>query len=305
MIENIKGNKKAIHILNRYIEKGFNANLTLQGPKGVGKYTAARKVASDILNCTDNRLDIHPDAMIVSQPEAIKVEIVSKILEFSSLLPVRGNNKVIIIDNAETMSEIVQNKLLKIVEENTTNIFIFVTSKSLLGTIHSRTFNVQFTSLTEDELNEYLKDKKEVPELPLSIYGGSVGRYELLKGGDNSDFASIVKGIIHTLQTMNKKHEILAAFYELKEKDKNEFYSTYKENADLVISFIKEVFFDLYMLKTTGRKSNSINLSRLNALYSLEETEKIYKQAKEHQHLCKDVRYTKNDFFMLIALMAM
>lgn len=304
MIENMKGNKRAIHILNRYIEKRFQANLTLYGPKGVGKYTAARKLASSILDCAENQLDIHPDALIISEAEALKVDTVSEILEFSSLLPVRGKNKVIIIDNAESMSEIIQNKLLKIVEENKSNIFIFVTSKPLLGTIHSRTFNIQFSSLTDKELEDYLEEKQEKTELPISLYGGSIGRYELLKKDEATSFASSMKKVLSTLETMSEKHEILSAFSELKEKDNQEFFSLQKENVDLAICFLKEVFFELYMLKTYGRKSTSIDLSRLDELYSLDEAEKIFNKAKEHQKSCMDVRYTKNDFFMLIASMA-
>lgn len=298
----IVGNRQAVYTLNCYINKKMCANLTLQGPRGVGKYTAARQIACELLGTTEEKLDIHPDSMIYSEEEPLKVEDISNIIEFTSLMPIKGDKKVILIDNAEKMSEAVQNKLLKSVEDNGNNVFIFVTSRELLGTIHSRTFNVAFQSLTEEELLEYIESKGETPPMPLGLYDGSVGRYEMLKSNDY--LITTVSKLVTTFQELKDKSEFLEIFHEMKEKDKYEFYTMQKENTEMVIGFIKKIFSEVYFHKKYGEQG-SIDLECLSRSYSLEQVERIIEKCKNDQYICRDNRYTKNDFFLLVALLTL
>ncbi len=84
--------------------------------------------------------NVHTDVMTVSSPK-IRVEDIEKLKEDIALLPYEGDCKVYILQNAETMNESAQNKLLKLIEEPPQNaVFLFGVSDefSLLSTVKSR-----------------------------------------------------------------------------------------------------------------------------------------------------------------------
>ena len=70
----------------------------------------------------------HPDSFVVDK-DSIKVEDVNNIISKQSTLPVYSKFKVFVILNAENINELAQNKLLKSIEEPTSNsIFIFTSN---------------------------------------------------------------------------------------------------------------------------------------------------------------------------------
>ncbi len=103
----------------------------------------------------------HPDIMLV-EPEKnlIKIDNIREIQEFLSLSPYEGKKKVVIIDNAEYMNQAASNAFLKTLEEPPPNsVLILVTSSAdtLLETIRSRCFRLNFSLLSRDETEEILR----------------------------------------------------------------------------------------------------------------------------------------------------
>lgn len=293
-------------LLNCYLEKKSGANLILTGPKGVGKFTAAKQLAMEILSCKETQLAIHPDCMIVSQEDgkAILVETISEILNFTSLMPIRASQKVVLIDNAENMNELVQNKLLKVVEESNSTVFIFVTTSPLLTTIHSRCFDIPFFPLENADIQKYLDKKEESSAMPLCAYGGSIGIYENMKG-DDTESSTLLKNIMHTFENMEKKADIMDVFHQWSEKEAGKFFELQKPHMGLIIQFLEDVFADFYLYLVSGGKGSMLDYKRMEQLYTHADAERIYKKAREERLRIKTNRFSKNDFFMLIASMAL
>lgn len=298
----IIGNSSAMAILESYCRKKNWGNLTLIGPKGVGKFTAAKALACKMVNCSEKQLSSHPDVFLCSGDEMV-VEDVASILKFSLLMPVSAEKKIVIIDNSEMLSEILQNKLLKVVEEGDTTTFFFVAHQKLLDTIQSRTFPVYFSKLEQSEMEKYFNSISEKPSLPSCIFQGSIGRYHEVK--EDIVLEETVSCLKETLETLENKSDLLQVFHELKEKDKEEFFSSHKKNADLIITFLKEVFFSLCMKKKQLCVEEPVDLSALDRVYTAQESVSIYDKLQYHCLACKDKRYTKNDFFMLVSYMVL
>lgn len=172
------GNKKAVNILQRAIEKGaVNHAYIFSGPESVGKFTLAkmfalaaissdRKLETDIsLENKEALLDlkiVRPEIIEkngISKERDISIESIREVLQNLSLFPYRGKYKVLIIDNAHRMNVSAQNALLKTLEEpNVTSIIILVTHEidRILPTILSRCQMLNFSLVQEGEMGEFL-----------------------------------------------------------------------------------------------------------------------------------------------------
>lgn len=123
----------------------------------------------------------HPDFVFVPPHGSyIKIDQIRGIKDFVSIKPALSKRKVIIIDDAHTMTNQAANALLKVLEEpppDTT--FILTTSKksAILPTILSRTFAVEFKGFTPEEV----KKITGVDEVVAKLSGGSITKALLLK----------------------------------------------------------------------------------------------------------------------------
>ena len=138
------------------------------GPSNMGKTLAALEVARQLNcdNCADEscksclmlKAGMHPDIELMGQDDKNKIGIEAvqnliKKLKYSAYDP--SSHRVVIIDNAETLTLPAQNALLKVLEEppvSTTFILTAVSPVSILETIVSRCQPVYFGPLSTDEL---------------------------------------------------------------------------------------------------------------------------------------------------------
>jgi DNA polymerase-3 subunit delta' len=154
------------------------------GPSGVGKKLTAKGFAQALL-CEINRKgcgscssclrlenEQHESFKIISAEGAhIKVEQSREILEFLSLRSL-STNRIIVIDQAQTLNPIAANALLKIFEEPPEGTFFFLIAPSVAGilpTIRSRSRIVQFKPLNSQEM----ATKIQAPSWALKACGGS------------------------------------------------------------------------------------------------------------------------------------
>ncbi len=127
----------------------------------------------------------HPDFIFVPpHGNYIKIDQIRGIKEFVQVKPALSKRKVIIIDDAHTMTNQAANALLKVLEEppeDTT--FILTTDKksTLLPTILSRTFTVEFKGFSPKEV----KKITGVDDTIAKLSGGSLTKALLLKENTN------------------------------------------------------------------------------------------------------------------------
>ncbi len=154
------------------------------GPRGVGKYTAARLFAQKIVGNRGSKGG-HPDIHVICKEDVAwsqnpslqrrkQINIPIDLLRERIIggktsddrvhdavvfkTPVSGTEKVFIIDEAELLDEQGQNALLKTLEEpppNTTIILVTCRDDVLLPTIRSRCTSVGFSPLQKDQMLEW------------------------------------------------------------------------------------------------------------------------------------------------------
>ena len=116
----------------------------------------------------------HPDLLFFPTDErkGLVVEDVEKIIDQSAVRPLEGDRKVFVIKNTGSISAVVQNKLLKTLEEPNRNVFYFLLTRfqnGILPTIRSRGLKIRLEKLNKTQFTSLgLSDEEFV------IYGGSL-----------------------------------------------------------------------------------------------------------------------------------
>ncbi|MBH8564937.1 DNA polymerase III subunit delta' [Nostoc sp. CENA67] len=208
------GQQQAIELLTQAVRQNRVAPAYLfVGPDGVGRSLAARCfiellfssfVETQFHGSLQSRLrqGNHPDLLWVptyqqrqqlTAAEAaqkklkrkarsvIKIEQIREITEFLSRPPLEAPKNVVVIEEAETMTEAAANALLKTLEEpgQATLILIAPSPESVLPTLVSRCQRIPFYGLDKASLTQVLKQTghEEILQHPavLSIAAGSPG----------------------------------------------------------------------------------------------------------------------------------
>jgi DNA polymerase-3 subunit gamma/tau len=153
----------------------------LSGQKGTGKTSTAR-VFSAAVNCAalpafrQRPQDVvlpcgvcdscvvffqknHPDVIEIDAASNTGVDNIRDIIESSTFLPVMGNKKIYLIDEAHMLSKAAFNAFLKVLEEPPDSvIFLLATTdpQKILPTVTSRSFQLFFEPVQADVLSGYL-----------------------------------------------------------------------------------------------------------------------------------------------------
>ncbi len=197
---NILGQGPAIKILQRIIagEKIAGAYL-FWGPDGVGKKMAALSMAQ-ALNCEKNEIDAcgkcisckaiekgnYGDLIVLEPKGPVQSHHIGTIREMQSFVSLRSfyeGWKVVVMDDAEKMTEEAAASLLKILEEPPRRtLFILVSSRpeNIVKTVLSRCQAVRFLPLTREVERQILEGlsalfkKRGIRDEVLAVSGGSV-----------------------------------------------------------------------------------------------------------------------------------
>lgn len=224
----IKGQEKAIHILQRAIQNNHIAHAYLfTGPEGVGKRITALAFAQ-YLNCESPDFATfhscehcpaciqascgsHPD-IILLEPDgtSIKIEQIRNLLNKVSLHNYESTYKIIIINDAHLMTEQAANCLLKTLEEPTENtVFVLITAlvQNLPITVLSRCQQIQFNSLSplliQNILQQLYPERQSQIGLVSALAKGSVSMAENLLANEEiasarQDFYQLLINITHS-----------------------------------------------------------------------------------------------------------
>ena len=156
---------KSAPILEQIIEKKISSRaIIIEGKKGLGKKDLILSLSGKILSSYDKvKRNIHPDFLLIdSVEENILVDDIDSIDQWVDRPPFESENKIIFINNSHNMGDIVQNKLLKLLEEPPSYLILFLSVNNvniLLPTVRSRCLTFQLTKLPDSLISEIISDE--------------------------------------------------------------------------------------------------------------------------------------------------
>jgi replication-associated recombination protein RarA len=133
------------------------------GPAGSGKRTVARYLAARLMDVPLEKVDDQPYYVELIKPDGkteIPIDAVREVIR-SLRLKTADRRRVVLIDQAHTLSEEAQNALLKSIEEppdNTLFILTVITQSGVLPTIASRSRKLNVLAAGRDEAMDYFED---------------------------------------------------------------------------------------------------------------------------------------------------
>lgn len=199
LLEQIVGHEDIIEKMLHSFETGKPGQTFLfVGPGGIGKKQVAMGLAQALLcaespracgrcnSCLRFEHGNHEGIKVVEPAgNNIKMEQAREVIDFLSLKSLTGN-RVIILDQAQTLNPQAANSLLKTLEEPPEGTFFFLIAPSVAGlmpTIRSRSRIVQFRPLTPQQLGQ----KVEAPAWALRAAGGSFEKLAQLQEGPEQE----------------------------------------------------------------------------------------------------------------------
>ena len=285
MFENIIGNKKNKEILKKAIEINKTSHSYIFcGTEGIGKKLIAKELAKKILclkekengcdckSCIEFDSDNNPDFQLIESVDGkIKIEQIRQMQRKVAEKPIISNNKVYIIDNADTMTTEAQNCLLKTLEkppEYITIILICTNEGNLLSTIKSRCTRMQFEPIKDEELKEYIKTKlpdEQISPQIIELAQGSIGK--AIKLNERKDIYENIENILLSMQ--NRDLIDIVQMSEVIYKSKEEIKS--------ILEYI-----NVLLMKLSKQ-----NIKYINCVQIVEETKRRIK-ANSNYDMCID-----------------
>lgn len=183
--------------LNRVLETGLvNQAFCFSGPKHLGKSLLAKRFTASLLGTSHEQLLTHPDVQMIGrsvdektgeQKSQISIEVIRTACNWLQLSSVSGGKKVLIVEDADTMTVSAQNAFLKTLEEPHAGVLIILIATQpgrLLDTILSRLTHIRCTRTPREEICEALVARGTTKERAHMIAGAAAGRpglaFELL-----------------------------------------------------------------------------------------------------------------------------
>jgi DNA polymerase-3 subunit delta' len=214
MFENFWGNVHVQTTLEAMIERErIPQTMLFAGLAGLGKATLVRRFAARLLGspgkierddlslpentdlilsreklAADKRNDdplffgTHPDFLTFAPDgplRQISIPQMRLLKERAQYKPLLGNRRIFLIDQADRAGEQAANSLLKILEEPPDHLILILTAENvydLLPTIRSRSVVINFSPLSNDEMEEFARVRKlDNAERRIALSGGSPG----------------------------------------------------------------------------------------------------------------------------------
>lgn len=224
----IYGHEEIIGLLKMAMNRQRLAHgYIFEGVAGCGKRLVARALAKALL-CEKNqdegcghcasclKFDTlnHPDFLEVEPDgKSVKVEQIEALQSFVLLKPYSSDRKVVIVDEAQTMTASAQNRLLKLIEEPpsyATLIFVTTQADALLPTILSRCQILTFPRLrpevTEDWLIRQHSVEPGLARLAAIFSDGSMNRALMLATSES--FAQVRQEAFELLVSLMSRNAL-------------------------------------------------------------------------------------------------
>ncbi|MCL4406487.1 replication factor C small subunit [Candidatus Parvarchaeota archaeon] len=162
--DEIIGQQESIDKLKAMVEKGDIQHMILSGPPGVGKTTSAIVLAKAVFKNEWNQNFIELNA---SDDRKLSV-IQGKVKEFARTKPIDAPFKLILFDEADSLTQEAQQALRRMMEEYSgTCRFLFSVNyqNNIIEPIQSRCAIIRFKPLTSEDVKKFVKmiaDKEDL-----------------------------------------------------------------------------------------------------------------------------------------------
>lgn len=214
--------------LLRCVSKLFAMNLFCKNHSACGICSNCLKVLSN------NSLD----TLIYPTQKSFLMEDVNELLDKLNITPAENDYKVVIINNIDQASAIIQNKLLKSIEEPPKFVKFVLTcssSKKVLPTIVSRCELIPLDNFTANEMQPLLENlPSEHKQIVSEFSEGNLTIFEKLKQDDN--FIENYNYVLKILCNLNNSKEML---------DFSMFLSENKQNFIEIIEIFDRFLLDI------------------------------------------------------------
>ncbi len=232
-------------------------NLYLQEfAKAVAMLILDEKVDINGENCKKVLADSHPDVKFYPIKDKLLVSDSQEIVEESFIKPIFANKKVFIIKDISNSMEAAQNKLLKVVEEPSNNVYMILTCTNpdlVLPTIRSRCNKITLAKLSLEQTIKLLpKVENSKLNLVLAVADGQIGKANELARLKN--FEVLCDDALSIFTKMKTSKQVLVYSKKL---------LAYKDNITLILQVLALCVEDLLKIKS-GNK----DLARLQPFVS-------------------------------------
>jgi len=241
-LESIIGQERAIRFLTQVLRKrSIPHALLFTGIDGIGKRKTAVAVGMS-LNCLNPRgvsacgeclschkaiSGVHPDIITVKPEGAfIKIDQIRTLSRELRFAPLEGNQRIVIINDAQAMNLEASNAILKILEEPPKNTILVLTAgqtTDLLPTIVSRCQQIAFRPIPYETVAEMLVDlcglDRETAKTLAVCTKGSLGKALSVDGEEWTAWRSSLLEQISSLSI--KSIQTVFAFADVLSRDKN------------------------------------------------------------------------------------
>ncbi len=176
----IVGQGVTTRVLSHLISKNrLPGTMLFSGPGGVGKLAVALAVAKrlhckeqfeedcECQSCRAIRTGTHPDVVVLSRDRLFGVDEMREVVALAGLRSAPGQERVIILDRAENITQAASNAALKALEEPGDHVrFILITDTPavLLPTVRSRSYRLRFGLVPENEMAQFARSVGDNPE---------------------------------------------------------------------------------------------------------------------------------------------
>lgn len=277
----IIGHKNVIeHIQNAIKYNKVSHSYIIEGEKGIGKKLIANSLAKT-LQCEAKDVDScnkcssckmfessnHPDIKYVetSKKNGLGVDDIREQLNKDiNIKPYKYPYKIYIINDADTMTIQAQNALLKTIEEPPSYAIIILIAENknrFLQTIISRCVLIPLRPLSNEDIDDYLIYKVQIPDYQASVYSafsrGNIGKAKEL--AQSSEFIQMRDHVIEIVNILIKDNDFeIMGMYSI--------FEEYKDEIDIFIDLIISWLRDLLIVKEINNESYLINKDKYKTI---------------------------------------
>ncbi|MEG1582104.1 MAG: hypothetical protein RR334_03005 [Clostridia bacterium] len=210
----IKHEKNVDKLSHAYLFVSSDTEYLAEFARAIAKLIMCQSddICSVCSSCCKNDAGVHADVMKFKSSD-INPLVVSEFISSISIMPYEGNYKIYIFEDVGEYSQIIQNKLLKSIEEPPASVIILLTTNNenkVISTIKSRASRVALDAFSLSQLMPYLKKYSSDEKIIEMAVASSQGLpCQSMKTLADVKFKTLYDTVFNVFSNMNSSSDIL------------------------------------------------------------------------------------------------